>query len=225
MPPSTTTASSRTSRRARLFALVLAGSCPASAVVFAPTTAHALEPGKDGFYQTGAGTRSKLGGKTYDIFHSIKELPAAKTREALIEADVDKRFSLVFRAVPLLLKPIVGGNAWPKDKIQGSFREGFAANAYADKDKIDRFLSPIAQDLVEKDNIFIQYSATAKSTTITVKTNKVTIEGVEFMKAVWSLWFGKIDQKDLPEALMAKWVKGGLFCAHGHLQSLRRRGR
>lgn len=212
-------------RHARLFAALLLGLSPLAIGMLVAPSAYALEPGKDGFYQTGAGTRSKLGGKTYDIFHSIKELPATKTREALIEADVDKRFSLVFRAVPLLLKPIVGGSAWPKDKILSSFREGFAANAYADKDKIDRFLSPIAQDLVEKDNIFIQYSSAAKSTTITVKTNKVTVEGVDFMKAVWSLWFGKIDQKDLPEALMAKWVKGGLFCADGHLQSLRRRGR
>lgn len=182
-----------------MFALVLATLVPVVASFVQPTPAYALEPGKDGFFQTGAGTRSKLGGKTYDIFHSIKQLPAVRSRQALIDADVDKRFSLVFRAVPLLLKPIVGGSAWPKDKIQGSFREGFAANDYTVKEKIDRFLSPIAQDFVEKDTIFIQYNAETKSTTITVKTAKVTVEGADFMRAVWSLWFGKIDQKDLPE--------------------------
>lgn len=31
-----------------------------------------------------------------------------------------------------------------------------------------------------------------------------TIGGVDFMKAVWSLWFGKIDQPRLGDDLMSK---------------------
>jgi hypothetical protein len=200
----------RPARFTRSFAIALAllsAAAVVGSVTFATRPAYALDRGKDGFFQTGVGTRSKMGGKIYDIFHSIKELPDTKSKQALIDAPTDKRFTMVFREVPLLLKPIVGGSAWPKDKIIGSFREGFAANGFTNKEKIDKFVGTVTQDLAAKDTIFIQYNAASKTTTITAKGAKASIEGEDFMKAVWSLWFGKIDQKDLSDALIAKWLK------------------
>jgi hypothetical protein len=200
----------RPARYSRSFAFALAACVAAAAlgtVTFATRSAYALDRGKDGFFQTGVGTRSKMGGKIYDIYHSIKELPETKSKQALIDAPTDKRFTMVFREVPMLLRPIVGGSAWPKDKIIGSFREGFAANGFTNQEKIDKFVGAITQDLAAKDTIFIQYNAASKTTTITAKGGKASVEGEDFMKAVWSLWFGKIDQKDLSDALLAKWLK------------------
>lgn len=197
-------------RLSRPLALAFAALTAASVIgvaTLSTRSAYALDRGKDGFFQTGVGTRSKMGGKIYDIFHSIKELPETKSKQALIDAPTDKRFTMVFREVPMLLKPIVGGSAWPKDKISGSFREGFAANGFTNQEKIDKFVGAITQDLGAKDTIFIQYNATTKTTTITAKGTKASVEGEDFMKAVWSIWFGKIDQKDLSDALVAKWMK------------------
>lgn len=191
----------------RTAARVLAAVALAAALFAFATSAAALAVGKDGYFQTGAGTRKKMGSNTYNIVHSIKELPGTKTKQALIDADVDKRFTMVFLPVPTLLRPIVG-SAWPKDKITGSLKEAFALNGYADAGKIAKFLAAVTQDLNDKDTILIQYNAASKVTSITVKNGgKASIEGEDFMKAVWSLWFGKIEQKDLGEALAAKWLK------------------
>ena len=41
----------------------------------------------------------------------------------------------------------------------------------------------------------ISYDAAKKATTITSPGGSATVGGEDFMKATWSIWFGKIDQK------------------------------
>ena len=57
----------------------------------------------------------------------------------------------------------------------------------------------------EKSSVVITYNATAKTTTIWMQgMGSATIPGVDFMKAVWSLWFGNIDQPKLGDQLISK---------------------
>ena len=51
----------------------------------------------------------------------------------------------------------------------------------------------------------ITYNAGSKATTIWVQNGgSVTLAGQDFMKAVWSIWFGKIDQPAMGDQLIAK---------------------
>ena len=57
--------------------------------------------------------------------------------------------------------------------------------------------------------VVISYNATTKKVTIWVqsagpKGTSATIGGVDFMKAVWSIWLGKIDQPSMGDQLIAK---------------------
>jgi len=54
--------------------------------------------------------------------------------------------------------------------------------------------------------VTITYDSGAKSTTIRVLGGggSATVSGVDFMKATWSIWFGKIDQPSLGDALISK---------------------
>ena len=66
------------------------------------TDAHAFERPRTGWYVTGSTPRSVTPApasaakppKDYTITHEMKALPAAKTRRGVIDADVDKRFTL-----------------------------------------------------------------------------------------------------------------------------------
>src|SRR5207248_2008625 len=59
--------------------------------------ASALERDRDGYFHTGDGIRVKkvafIHVKVYAIDHYMKDLPAQKSKQAVIDADVDKRFS------------------------------------------------------------------------------------------------------------------------------------
>src|SRR5690348_11543971 len=59
--------------------------------------AHALERDHDGYFHTGEGVRYKkiafINIKVYAIDHYMKDLPPQKSKQAVINADVDKRFS------------------------------------------------------------------------------------------------------------------------------------
>lgn len=158
--------------------------------------AFALEPGKDGYYQTGWAVRQKkvllANFDVYTIWHYIKELPAQKSKQALIDADVDKRFTWkMMREVP-------------SEKIQAAMREAFAMNGYGDQVKINAFVGAFSQkDVADKSSVVIAYNAATKTTTITVQSgSSASIPGVDFMKAVWSIWFGKIDPPSIGDQLM-----------------------
>jgi hypothetical protein len=167
-----------------------------AALALLVTPAAALERGNDGFFHTGDGIRYKkiafINIKVYAIDHEMKDLPPQKSKQAVIDADVDKRIHWkMLRTVDA-------------EKIRNALREAYAKNGYADAAKIGSFVDSINKELKEGDSVTIKYDAVQKATTITTPAGSATVAGEEFMKATWSIWFGKIDQKDLGDALIDK---------------------
>lgn len=152
---------------------------------------------KDGWVVTGAGTRVKtvvfVDVNVYRISHSMKQVPAAKTKRAVIDADVDKRFTWT------MLRDV------DHEKVSQTLKDAFAMNGYTDAGKIGRFLGAFSAELKENARVTITYDAAKKATTVSVGGGgSATVEGVDFMKGVWSIWFGKIDQPSLGDALIGK---------------------
>jgi hypothetical protein len=165
-----------------------------AAVALVASSAAALERGRDGYYHTGEGVRVKkiafINIKVYAIDHYMKDLPSQKSKQAVIDADVDKRFSWkMLRSVGA-------------DKIKNALREAFEKNGYGDSGKIEAFVSSINKELKEGDSVTISYDAAKKSTTISSPAGSATVPGEAYMKATWSIWFGKIDQPNLGDSLL-----------------------
>jgi chalcone isomerase-like protein len=164
------------------------------AVALFALPAAALERDLDGYYHTGEGVRVKkvafINVKVYAIDHYMKELPPAKSKQAVIDADVDKRFSWkMLRTVE-------------SEKIKDALREAFAKNGYGDGAKITSFVGSFGKELKEGDQVTINYDSAMKTTTVTTPAGSATVEGEDFMKATWSIWFGKIDQPNLSDSLL-----------------------
>jgi hypothetical protein len=175
-------------RFATLLAMVTGLSLAFSAPLFAQ------ERDKDGYFATGEGVRVKkvafFNVKVYDIKSFTKELPTAKSKEAMINLDADKKLAWkMLRSVDA-------------EKIRNALREAYAKNNYADSGKIESLLKPIASELKEGSWVTISYDAAAKKTTLYAEGQKATVDGSEFMKATWSIWFGNIDQPALSESLL-----------------------
>jgi hypothetical protein len=156
--------------------------------------ASALERGADGYFKTGEGIRYKkiafLNIKVYAIDHYMKDLPPSKSKEAVINADVDKKFSWkMLRTVDA-------------EKIRNALREAYAMNGYRDAGKINQFVASITKELKSGDNVTIKYDAANKTTTISSPAGSATVGGEDFMKATWKIWFGNIDQKNLGDELL-----------------------
>ncbi len=176
-----------------------------SALVLAVVTAllmvvanlWALERGADGYFHTGSGIRVKtiaiVDVNVYEISHFMKELPAKKSKQAVIEMDVDKRISFkMLRSVEA-------------EKIKEALRDAYAMNGYSDGGKIGKALGTFSGELKEGARTTISYDAAKKTTTFTSGSGATaTIEGVDFMKATWSIWFGKIDQPKLGDQMISK---------------------
>jgi hypothetical protein len=159
-------------------------------------TAWGLEPGKDGYYNTGSGVRTKsvafLSVKVYSIRHDIKQLPAEKSKRAMIDMDADKKFTWrMMRDVDA-------------DKIQDALKDAYKMNGYSDAAKIGTFLGALNKELKEGTFVTISYNAANKTTSLSVSGGgSATVAGADFMKATWSIWFGKIDQPSLGDAMIA----------------------
>lgn len=152
----------------------------------------------DPMIHTGDAVRTKSIGpftaKVYAIRHDMKEKPAAKSKQAVVDADVDKKFTWT------MLRDV------DSSKIQKALREAFAMNGYGDQAKIGQFVGAFNKEEVkEKSAVVISYSAANKAVTIWVQNGgTVTVQGADFMKAVWNIWFGKIDQPSMGDQLIAK---------------------
>jgi hypothetical protein len=150
----------------------------------------------EGWRETGSGTRVKtvvfVDVNVYRISHFVKGEVADKSKAGVIKADVDKKF------VWKMMRDV------DKEKVQQTARDAFALNGYTNKANIDKYVGAFS-DLKENAKITITYDSSKKSTTISVGGGgTATIEGVDFMHAVWSVWFGKIDQPKLGDQLIAK---------------------
>jgi hypothetical protein len=156
--------------------------------------AWALDPDANGWFHTGDGVRVKKVVFSFDVYsigHDMKGLPAAKSKQAVIEMDTDKRFTW------RMLRDV------EHEKIQSALTEAFAMNGYSDQSKIGPYVGAFSGDLKKGQAVTILYSSTAKTVSITVQGGgSATLAGVDFMKAVWSIWFGKIDQPSLGDALI-----------------------
>jgi hypothetical protein len=159
--------------------------------------ALALDKGADGFYMTGSATRVKhvafITANVYDVWHYAKALPSAKSRQAIIDLDADKK--IVWR-----MRRDVDA-----DKIKNALSEAYALNGYGDKAKIGQFTSAVTSELKEKAVVNIRYDAASKTTSIKIDgAGSASVPGVDFMKATWSIWFGKMpDQPKLGDSLIS----------------------
>lgn len=167
-------------------------------VVFGLLMTFAPAAFADAMIHTGDAVRVKSIGpfsaKVYAIRHDMKERPAQKSKQAVVDADVDKKFTWK------MLRDV------DSSKIQKALREAFAMNGYTDAARIGSFVGAFNKDEIkEKSAVVITYNAAAKTTTIWVQNGgSATIAGQDFMKAVWKIWFGKIDQPAMGDQLIAK---------------------
>jgi hypothetical protein len=166
------------------------------ALVLLTVPAGALERERDGFFHTGDAVRVKkvafIKVKVYAIDHYMKALPATKSKEAVIEAKVDKRLSWkMLRTVE-------------SDKLKHALREAYALNGYGDAAKIDTFVQGLGKELKEGESVTISYDAGRGVTTLSTHGASVSVPGDDFMKATWSIWFGKIDQPGLGDSLIGR---------------------
>jgi hypothetical protein len=159
--------------------------------------AAGLERGKDGYFHTGDGVRVKslvfVKLKIYAIGHDMRELPPTKSKQAVMDMDVDKRLSWK------MLRDAGGA------RLQGILRDAFARNGYADAAKIGSFLSPFGDGLRENQRVVISYASASKTTTVAVEGHSaVSISGLDFMRATWGVWFGNTDDPALGDALIGR---------------------
>jgi hypothetical protein len=152
----------------------------------------------DGMIHTGDSVRVKSIGpfsaKVYAIRHDMKERPAAKSKQAVIDAEVDKKFTWT------MLRDV------DSPKIQKALREAFQMNGYTDQAKINPFVGAFGNgEIKEKSAVVISYNAANTTVTIWVQNGaSATVQGADFMKAVWRIWFGKIDQSSMGDELISK---------------------
>jgi hypothetical protein len=157
-------------------------------------SASAAERDAQGYYRTGEGIRYKkvafIDVKVYDITSLAKELPPAHSKEAMIALDADKKLAWkMLRSVGA-------------EKIKKALRESYAQNGYSEQANIESIIQPIAGEVKEGEWVTIAYDAASKTTTLSTGGRQAKVAGVPFMRATWSIWFGKIDQPALSEALL-----------------------
>ena len=157
--------------------------------------AYTLQTLPGGYYKTGEGTRQKkvafMKVKVYDITHSMKQVPANSTREAIIDADVDKKFDWQ------MLRHV------DEKRLSNALREAYKMNGYADDARVEKMIQPFRGGLKKGEHVQIWYDAATQTTSLMTPHGRVTVPGRDFMKGTWSIWFGKIDQPDLTQSLMS----------------------
>jgi hypothetical protein len=167
------------------------------ATMLVVSLAFALTPDKDGWYHTGDGVRTKsvafITVKVYAIGHDMKCIPPQKSKAAVIDADCDKRF--VWR----MQRDV------DKEKIHNALREAYKMNGFTDEGRINQALGAFTTELKDGSYATITYDAAKKTTTFWQQHGgTTTVSGADFMKGTWSIWFGKIDQPSLGDALISR---------------------
>lgn len=149
-------------------------------VVFATVVvshASALEPRARGFFETGSATVRDSQGIKYIMVHEMRTLPAQKTPDGVILADVDKQLTLfAYRGMSCadfkaLVRP-------------GLDRGGLVSSS-------GTFVGACSQSQVRpRSRVFVRYEAASKTTTLAVEGGTVTtLKGVAPMRAVWRSFF------------------------------------
>ncbi len=173
--------------RSLLFTLVL--------VLFVTASPRAFA---DPMIYTGDAVRTKSVGpftaKVYSIRHDMAERPATKSKQAVIDADVDKKFTW------RMLRDV------DSKKIQKALSEALAMNGFTEAGRTGQFVGAFNKEEVKENSaVVISYTAATKSVMIWVQgAGSATIAGADFMKAVWSIWLGNIDQPSMGAQLISK---------------------
>lgn len=152
---------------------------------------------EDEWKLTGTSTRVKsvafVSVKVYAIESWVKELPKTKSKRAMIELECGKKLVWTMR------------RDVEAEKIRKALVEAFELNGYKDAAAIETFTGPFRNELKENSHVTIVWDPARKETTVEVDGGgKAAVPGAEFMRAAWSLWFGKIDQEELGEELISK---------------------
>jgi hypothetical protein len=160
------------------------------------TIAGATSALADDWTLTGSGVRVKkvaiIDVNVYAISHYMKQLPPAKSKQAVIDMDTGKKFVWTMK------------RDVDNEKIQNALKDAFAMNGYGDAGKIGQFTGAFKGELKENGSVTILYDADKKETSVSTGSGSATVGGVDFMKAVWSIWLGKIDQPQLGDQLISK---------------------
>ena len=120
-------------------------------------------------------------------------LPPVRSRDAFIDADVDKRFVL------RMLRDADG------DLLREAFRDALLKSGWDDAARLRVFLSAVRERLKAGAYVSITYDATRKVTTLAFDdTPGASVEGYAFMRAVWGMWLGKDEAPALADALTGK---------------------
>ena len=161
-----------------------------------PLASAELAKGEDGFYVTGAATRTKrvlfMTVEVYRATHAMKEIPDPTTTDAVAEANVDKKMTIRFlRNVDL-------------QKIIDGIKEGYRRNGWNEMEKVEELFSILKGDLRKNDVFSVEYQA-ENETLIAIGGDGRTssVAGRDFMVATWSAWFKKIDSPGFSERLIA----------------------
>jgi len=160
-------------------------------------SSFAITPDKDGWYHTGDGVRTKsvafITVKVYAIGHDMKCVPPQKSKQAVIDQDCDKRLTWKMQ------------RDVDKDKIHNALREAYKMNGFTEDARINQALGAFTTEFKENSYATITYDSAKKTTTFWQQNGgSSTVNGADFMKATWSIWFGKIDQPSLGDALISK---------------------
>jgi hypothetical protein len=154
----------------------------------------ALERQSNGYYRTGeAIVRHKVLVVTVTVLaiaHEMKALPPVRSKQAVIDLDVGKRFALQMR------------RDIPSDKMREGLAEGYAKHGYRDQAKVAKLLSVLKGELKDNSWLLITYDADKKTTTMSIPGGpSSTVPGVDFMRATWQLWLAG-DDASLGDALI-----------------------
>ena len=174
-----------------LFTLVLG-------VIVSLVVTHASSAFADPMIYTGDAVRTKSVGpftaKVYSIRHDMKDKPATKSKQAVIDAETDKKFTW------RMLRDVDSA------KIKKALTEALQLNGFNDGGRTGQFVGAFNKEEVKENTaVVISYNAAAKNVSIWVQGGgSATIAGQDFMKAVWSIWLGKIDQPSMGDQLISK---------------------
>jgi hypothetical protein len=176
--------------------LVIALALDVAAIALLPFDARA-SPTADGWVRTGEAVQTANHWPfTMDVFaiwHEVKELPATRSRQSMIDLLGDKRFAL------RMLRDV------DADRLRAGLREGYRRNGFDDGARIDRLLAPLSGTLPKDRVVWIAYDGPAARTRLVVEGGATaTVDGVDFMRATWSIWFGKSKPADLGDALAGR---------------------
>jgi Chalcone isomerase-like len=180
----------------RKVALALACVCVLSIPLLAATLADVTLPdtitvNNQTLVLNGLGLRSKMFVKVYvgGLYIEKKTTDPA----AIIQADAPKRVVLQFLYDP------------SRDQMVDAFKEGFEGNAPGKfKAEVERWLA--AQEGFKKGEQLVVTYVPGTGTTLAVKgKDKLTIPGLPFAQAVFSVWFGpKPPTGDLKNGMLGK---------------------